>query len=190
MLLITTTGAQRLLGLELEPPFDHPYLSASLQDFWGKRWNLMVTNILRPTVYYPVRNISSRCFGRECALMFAVVATFVVSGLMHELIFFYMCRLPPTWEVMWFFILHGVCLAAEVLAKKKLNNKWRLPPVVSMPLTVGFVMVTSFRLFLPQLLRGGVHDTGVKEALFILELVKKMAQMAVDSVAKIVYANS
>ncbi|GFY84361.1 DNA topoisomerase 1 beta [Actinidia rufa] len=31
---------QALVGLELEPPSDEPYLSTSLQDFWGKRWNL------------------------------------------------------------------------------------------------------------------------------------------------------
>ncbi|KAK4360075.1 hypothetical protein RND71_022304 [Anisodus tanguticus] len=41
--------------VELEPPFDEPYKTSSLQDFWRRRWNLMVTNILRPTVYDPVR---------------------------------------------------------------------------------------------------------------------------------------
>ncbi|KAJ6779053.1 LONG-CHAIN-ALCOHOL O-FATTY-ACYLTRANSFERASE 3-RELATED [Salix koriyanagi] len=30
-----------LSGLELEPQFNDPYLSTSLQDFWGRRWNLM-----------------------------------------------------------------------------------------------------------------------------------------------------
>uniref|UniRef100_A0A2N9ISK3 Uncharacterized protein n=1 Tax=Fagus sylvatica TaxID=28930 RepID=A0A2N9ISK3_FAGSY len=30
-----------LVGVELEPQFDEPYLATSLQDFWGRRWNLM-----------------------------------------------------------------------------------------------------------------------------------------------------
>ncbi|KAJ7960848.1 acyl-CoA--sterol O-acyltransferase 1-like [Quillaja saponaria] len=37
-------------GIELELPSDEPYCSTSLQDFWGRRWNLMVSNILRDTV--------------------------------------------------------------------------------------------------------------------------------------------
>ncbi|KAI3831645.1 hypothetical protein MKW92_023524 [Papaver armeniacum] len=46
-----------ILGQELAPPFDKPYLSSSLQEFWGHRWNLMVTGILRSMVYNPVRRI-------------------------------------------------------------------------------------------------------------------------------------
>ncbi|KAL4600869.1 hypothetical protein ACB092_11G231000 [Castanea dentata] len=45
ILAIVATLARVLLGMELEPQFKEPYLSTSLQDFWGKRWNLMVTNI-------------------------------------------------------------------------------------------------------------------------------------------------
>ncbi|XP_020260768.1 probable long-chain-alcohol O-fatty-acyltransferase 4 isoform X2 [Asparagus officinalis] len=44
------------LGLDIEPQFNAPLKSESLQDFWGRRWNLMVTSILRPSVYYPVRS--------------------------------------------------------------------------------------------------------------------------------------
>ncbi|XP_060673937.1 uncharacterized protein LOC132804060 [Ziziphus jujuba] len=35
-----------LLGLEMEPQFDEPYLATSPQDFWSRRWNLMIGNIL------------------------------------------------------------------------------------------------------------------------------------------------
>ncbi|RVW70226.1 Protein enhanced downy mildew 2 [Vitis vinifera] len=45
--------ARAIPGFELEPQFNEPYLTTSLQDFWGRRWNLSVTNILRPTVYDP-----------------------------------------------------------------------------------------------------------------------------------------
>ncbi|THG07869.1 hypothetical protein TEA_007767 [Camellia sinensis var. sinensis] len=57
--------ARAILGLELEPQFNEPYLATSLQDFWGRRWNLMVTSILRPTVYVPIRSISTRILGRS-----------------------------------------------------------------------------------------------------------------------------
>ncbi|KAK7274684.1 hypothetical protein RIF29_15781 [Crotalaria pallida] len=46
ILFIVALLAQTLLGFELEPHFDEPYLASSLQYFWGRRWNLVVVNIL------------------------------------------------------------------------------------------------------------------------------------------------
>ncbi|KAG2684423.1 hypothetical protein I3760_10G076800 [Carya illinoinensis] len=146
--------AQALLGLELEPQFDEPYLSTSLQDFWGRRWNIMVTGILRPAVYEPVLHVATRVMGsRRWASLPAVLSTFVVSALMHELIFYYLGRVMPTWEITEFFLLHGVCLMVEIALKKALAGRFRLPTMISGPLTIGFVMVTGFWLFFPQLLR-------------------------------------
>ncbi|EXB41568.1 hypothetical protein L484_013645 [Morus notabilis] len=153
MLAIAAALARAVLGIELEPQFDEPYLSTSLQDFWGRRWNIMVTSILRPTVYEPVVNIATRVIGRKWASLPAVMGTFAVSAIMHELIFFYLGRLKSTWEITWFFVLHGACLTAEIGLKKAVAGKFRLPRIVSGPLTVGFVMVTGFWLFFPPLLR-------------------------------------
>lgn len=42
MLLSTVEARVRaLLGLEIQPHFREPLLSTSLQDFWGRRWNLI-----------------------------------------------------------------------------------------------------------------------------------------------------
>lgn len=142
-----------LLGVELEPQFDEPYLATSLQDFWGRRWNLMVSRILHPTVYNPVRSISSRWIGRKWAPLPAVIAVFFVSGLMHEIIFYYIGRLKPTWELTCFFLIHGFCLAIEIAIKKALNGSWCLPKVVSGPLTLTFVAITGLWLFMPSLIR-------------------------------------
>ncbi|KAH7857232.1 hypothetical protein Vadar_010402 [Vaccinium darrowii] len=54
-----------LFGLELEPQFNDPYLSTSLQDVWGRRWNLVVSRTLRPTVYEPVLRVTARFLGRK-----------------------------------------------------------------------------------------------------------------------------
>ncbi|GFZ02107.1 acyl-CoA sterol acyl transferase 1 [Actinidia rufa] len=89
LLVIVAASVRAVARLELEPQFDEPYLATSLQDFWGRRWNLMVTGILRPTVYDPVRSISSRPIGKKWAPVPAILATFFVSGVMHELIFYY-----------------------------------------------------------------------------------------------------
>ncbi|XP_073118624.1 acyl-CoA--sterol O-acyltransferase 1 [Henckelia pumila] len=163
MLAIAAAMARGLLGAELEPQFNEPYVSTSLQDFWGRRWNLMVTRILRPTVYVPVLKWSTGIMGREWAPLPAVMSTFIVSGLIHELIFFYLGRVKPTWEITCFFLLHGLCLNAEIAVKKVVNGRWQLPRVVGTVLTVGFVMVTGFWLFFPQLLRCGGLERGLAE---------------------------
>ncbi|CAN1340115.1 Probable long-chain-alcohol O-fatty-acyltransferase 5 [Linum perenne] len=168
VLALCALPARALFGFELEPQFDEPYLSTSLQDFWGRRWNLIVTNILRPTVYLPIRHVAGLVIGRRWSSLPAVVATFAVSGLMHELMYYYMNRVRPTWEVTWFFVIHGVCVAVEVAFKKKINRKDWLPPVVSVPLTVGFVGVTGVWLFFPQILRNGAVERVIAEySLFV-----------------------
>ncbi|XP_021617226.2 acyl-CoA--sterol O-acyltransferase 1 [Manihot esculenta] len=155
--------ARALLGLELEPQFNEPYLSTSLQDFWGRRWNLMVTSILRPTAYEPFLRISASVIGRRWAPIPAIFGTFVVSAVMHELMFYYVCLEKPTWEITWFFLLHGVCLMVEVALKKAVAGKWSLSRLISTPLTVGFLLATGLWLFFPQLLRCKVDVRAFEE---------------------------
>lgn len=168
----------RVIGLEIEPQFDEPYLATSLQDFWGRRWNLMVTNVLRLTVYFPIRGLTAGCLGPTRAQQLGMLAVFTVSGLMHELIYYYVTRVTPTWEVTCFFVLHGVCTAAEVAAKKASGGRWQLPPVVTRPLTIVFVAVTGFRLFFPQLIREHVDDKAIGEYSVLIDFVReKMLQL-------------
>lgn len=93
----------------------------------------------------------------------ATMATFVVSGLMHEILYYYVTRASPTWEVTSFFLLHGICLIIEVAAKRTLADRWRLHRVVSGPLVVAFVVATIIWLFWPQLLRNGVIERMIEE---------------------------
>ncbi|XP_020084917.1 probable long-chain-alcohol O-fatty-acyltransferase 5 [Ananas comosus] len=146
--------ARGALGMELEPQFDKPYLASSLRDFWGRRWNLMVSAVLRPAVYDPVRRRRGRAAG--------VLATFLVSGLMHEAMFSYLTLRPPTGEAAAFFLLHGLCTAAE--------GWWALrrgapspPRWVAAPATLGFVAGTGFWLFFPPILRGGSDEVVLAE---------------------------
>ncbi|KAH6787723.1 hypothetical protein C2S52_007275 [Perilla frutescens var. hirtella] len=176
ILAIAAAMARGLLGAKLEPQFNEPYLSTSLQDFWGRRWNLMVTRILRPTVYLPALHWSARIVGRKWAPLPAVMSTFVVSGFMHELIFYYLGRVKPTWEITWFFLLHGTCLAAEIVVKKAVNGRWRLPRAVGTILTVGFVLMTSSWLFFPQLLRCKGHERGLSEMAAVAAFVKDVVR--------------
>ncbi|CAH8358813.1 unnamed protein product [Eruca vesicaria subsp. sativa] len=161
------------LGCDLEPQSNEPYLATSLQDFWGRRWNLMVPAILRPAVYNPVQQIAEKKLSSDKARFLAVMATFMVSGAVHELIFFYVTREMPTGEVTWFFVLHGVCTAAEVAVKKmKFVRRWKMSLMVSRLLTVAFVVLTSGWLFFPPLIRSGMFVRLPNEALLFIAFVK------------------
>ncbi|GMJ10376.1 hypothetical protein like AT5G55360 [Hibiscus trionum] len=170
-------------GLELEPPSDEPYLSTSLQDFWGRRWNLAVTDLLRHTVYKPVRSFFD-VLGPDWAQFLAVVAAFVVSGLMHELLFYYVKRASPSWEMTWFFVLHGVCVAAEMGVKRAVSGRVQLHPAVSTPLTVGFVVATAMWLFFPPLLRTGAVEKALEECKVVLEFSKSLSEVIKGRVFK------
>ncbi|CAJ1964015.1 unnamed protein product [Sphenostylis stenocarpa] len=170
---IVAIPVRTIFGFEIESQFNEPYLSTSLQDFWGHRWNLMVSRILRPTVYDPVRRISTSFMDPSYAMLVAMFATFFVSGLMHELIYYYVIRVPPTWEVTCFFALHGVCTAAEVAAKKvALRHGWRFNCVVSGLLVVVFLTVTANWLFFPQLLRNDMDRKSCEEYAILIDFVK------------------
>ncbi|KAL6281941.1 hypothetical protein ACE6H2_012870 [Prunus campanulata] len=152
VMALVASLARAFFGVDFEPQFDEPYLATSLQDFWGRRWNIMVSRILHPTVYDPVRSISRRVIGKRWAPLPAVLASFLVSAVMHELIFYYIGRTKPTWELTCFFLLHGVCLAVEIMLKQAFDGKWKLPAAVPGPLAMTFVAVTGVWLFLPSLL--------------------------------------
>lgn len=182
---LASTFTKKILSVELEPQFDKPYLSTSLQDFWGKRWNITVNRVLHPTVYEPAVKFFCRLIGRKWAPLPAIVATFSVSALMHEVVFYYIKREKRTWEAWepsWnatcFFILHGVCLAVQVGIKKAVGEKLKLPRMMSWLLTVVFVLYTALWLFVPALVRCRVYDKASRELTALTDFVKNVARVA------------
>ncbi|QHO26646.1 Long-chain-alcohol O-fatty-acyltransferase [Arachis hypogaea] len=166
--------ANAALGIELELPSNEPYLSTSLQEFWGRRWNLIVTNLLRHTIYIPVRTALSRTvLGPQWASVPGVMASFVVSGIMHELLFYYVTRAAPTWEVTCFFVLHGVCVVVELCVMKWLGHKGMLHWAISGPVTVVFVVATAACLFFPPLLRDGADERALEEFRNLVDCIKE-----------------
>ncbi|CAN6244235.1 unnamed protein product [Urochloa humidicola] len=165
LLLATVhTVIHDLLGMEMEPQVDRPYLASSLREFWGRRWNLMVPSILRPSVFRPVRARLGNAAG--------VMATFLVSGLMHELIFYYIMWSPPTGEVTAFFLLHGACAAAEGWWASH-AGWWRPPRAAAVPLTLAFVAGTGFWLFLPAMVKGGLDEMVLQECQGMVVLMEQ-----------------
>ena len=68
----------RLNGIQAEPIMNSPFLSSSLNDFWGRRWNLAFRDLAFSYVARPL--------ARSIGIAWATIAVFVVSGLVHELV--------------------------------------------------------------------------------------------------------
>ncbi|RDX99075.1 putative long-chain-alcohol O-fatty-acyltransferase 1, partial [Mucuna pruriens] len=81
VLVLIATAFQTAFGFDIELHFNEPYLCT---------WNLVVTRILRPTVYDPIRRMSTGFVGPLYATSAAILATFLVSGFMHELMYYYL----------------------------------------------------------------------------------------------------
>src|SRR6185295_16430948 len=70
-------GTWRLLGVPCDALFRAPLVSTTLAEFWGRRWNLAFSEMTAIAVYRPL----SPRVGRGAALF----ASFLVSGLLHEM---------------------------------------------------------------------------------------------------------
>ncbi|KAJ0047075.1 hypothetical protein Pint_04019 [Pistacia integerrima] len=117
------TYVQPRFELSLGLSLNHNSMSLTLL---SHRWNLIVTSILRTTVYSPLCWAFIHLIGRMWSPLPFVIKAFLVSG--GDVVF-------PSYMA----CVHDI----EVAVKLVLTDKWRLHPVVSGPLVVVFVSVTS-----------------------------------------------
>ncbi|MBV8564758.1 MAG: MBOAT family protein [Methylobacteriaceae bacterium] len=91
-----------MLGYQLRPNFDHPYLAASLIDFW-RRWHMSLSSWLRDYLYIPLGG------SRHGPLVQArnILITMLLGGLWHG--------------ASWTFVLWGGLHGAGLI----INRAWR-----------------------------------------------------------------
>lgn len=68
----------RRFGINARPLMRAPVLSASLTDFWGRRWNSAFNQLVHDLVFHPLH--------RRIGVAGATMAGFLASGLVHELV--------------------------------------------------------------------------------------------------------
>jgi len=109
-LLTITAGLWRLFGANTYLLFRHPANSRSLAEFWGKRWNLAFIEMLSIAVLRPLKN----SIGKEKA----VLLSFILSGLLHELAITVPVNagfgMPTA-----YFVIQGCAVLAEQAIKKR-----------------------------------------------------------------------
>ncbi|XP_050219587.1 acyl-CoA--sterol O-acyltransferase 1-like [Mercurialis annua] len=146
---IKEDNPSKTLKYELVQLFNKPYFATSLQDFWGRRWNRLSSNILRQTIYNPTQDFLKGILGIKAAKILSLIITLVVSGIMHELMFYYItCGKKPTWEVTKFFVLQGICIVCEVCLKYwfrvRVKSWKRFDSKGANILTMGFILITCY----------------------------------------------
>lgn len=68
----------RWRGRDVRPIMNFPPASASLAEFWGKRWNRAFRDLSYLLIYQPL--------GRRFSVPYALFITFLISGVVHELV--------------------------------------------------------------------------------------------------------
>jgi len=122
--------ATYFLGFNIIPTFDHPWMSSSLADFWGRRWNITTSHVLRAVVYDPIvegcfvrrndgQTVATKgtsSFVKLKATFLGTCATFLVSGLVHEAIFWSVMS-DGVWRWKWllFFTMQGPLVIMEYM---------------------------------------------------------------------------
>ncbi|GLI67291.1 hypothetical protein VaNZ11_011477 [Volvox africanus] len=145
-------GRQLVAGVPLQPAMDGPYAAKSVREFWGRRYNQIVSATLLETIYKPivegcwvvkeaagpsaaasaeaddasVKNGSGKggkVRPRAPVALAGLFASFLVSGIMHEICLWFSCGcwLEGSFRMFGFFLLQPLIIvvqdSVEALAK-------------------------------------------------------------------------
>lgn len=116
-------GIGRMFGFELPRNFEHPYSSASFQEFW-RRWHMTLSRWFRDYLYIPLGG--SR--GGKVATYRNLLVVFVLCGIWHG----------ASWTFLLWGLWHGAFLIFERVGREIGFPK--LPRFVGVMYTLIFVM--------------------------------------------------
>lgn len=127
-------GSALLLGIDLPPNFNFPYLCTNIADFW-RRWHMTLGDWLRNYLYFPLGG-SRRGLARTCLNLMIVM---IIAGIWHN----------PGWGYVVWGALHGLFLISHRLTEAA-SKQWRSLPSFwqSLPGTALSWLVTQLAVFL------------------------------------------
>ncbi|GLU03207.1 hypothetical protein SLE2022_204170 [Rubroshorea leprosula] len=140
----------------------------------------MSSDILRQTIYNPLRHIARRVIGdHRWEFLPAGFVTFLISGLMHELIYYHLTHLHPTLESTVFFVMQGILVDVEIVMEKKMmkGRNWQFVNMISRPMVLGFRVVTSF--WLMPFFRDDMYEKASSEYSLVVDFVKELLPFSI-----------
>jgi len=130
-------------GNHLSEGFDSPPLARSPRDFWGRRWNLVVHDMLLRHVFMPMGGLRHP--------LRSTLAVFIVSGLIHE--YFVIACLGrgsshAGWMMM-FFTVHGLAVVAQLAWDRGPGRRSKMPRPLAIALHLCWLTLTIPIFFAP-----------------------------------------
>merc|ERR1719387_2693490 len=126
-------------------------LSTSIKDFWGRRWNLVIHNLMKRTFFKP---LAAR--GGAASRHAGAFLAFVMSGLFHEYMWlitnwFQMETYTPGLPVCFFLIQFALTAIEAITAKMWLGQRIAKLPSVVRTICTTLVILPFGPLFLQGL---------------------------------------
>ncbi len=110
---------------------NYPFLSKSIREFWGRRYNLLIGTLLKESIFDPVRRLP------YSSTMIGALASFIMSGLLHAHVAVTGFGAGSPLPSFLFFILQGIACCVEA------KCPFTLPKPLGIVLTHAFLLVTA-----------------------------------------------
>jgi hypothetical protein len=110
---------------------NYPFLSKSVREFWGRRYNRLVSSLLKESIFDPVRRLPSS------SATIGSLASFIISGLLHGHVAIAGFGAPSPASAILFFVLQGLACCVEVICP------FTLPEPIAIILTQAFLLITA-----------------------------------------------
>ena len=121
---------------------NYPFLSKSVREFWGRRYNRLISSLLKESIFDPVRRLP---FSSSAI---AALTSFIISGLLHGHVALGGFGAPSPVPAILFFVLQGFACCVEIMCP------FTLPKPIAIILTQGFLLMTA-PLYLGLFTRAG-----------------------------------
>lgn len=146
--------------------FDAPFIAMTPREFWSRRWNLVIRDLLYRAVFIPSDWICSNWLSmpRRTSKLVSGFLVFLVSGLVHEWILFTSCAYRSEFRFGYqttFFLVSSLVCALEATC---LPAKWYHTTATRLPLRIAltactmiFMLITSHLFWAPFIQCGTVQ---------------------------------
>jgi alginate O-acetyltransferase complex protein AlgI len=158
-------GSAQLLGLEVRPNFQQPFLSATVPEFW-RNWHISLSSWVRDYLFTPLRMEWRRQGNRGMAA--ALLTSFVILGIWHG----------AKWGFLIFGVMHGTYVVVSMFTLAPRDALWKrmaIPPTMiylcRVVLTF-FLVMLSFVVFRTHSLRDAMV---IYQGIFSAELWRELA---------------
>ena len=125
--------------------------SSSVKELWGRRYNLLISGLLKTSVFLPMKRIL------HTSNTIAALSSFIMSGILHVYVIY--ITFGPGYELrsFSFFVIHGIiCVLESFILPRKSSF---LLNIIRIIFTLSFVVITTPIYTRPLLYPSMIGDT-------------------------------